>query len=133
MEPSRIVAITDLLPWRAELIEALRSDVYGMSFEAMQDGVQSGESIALEIDGLACAVLQLIDTEQGYRTLHTIALGGSGMERWLGEYLDCLQRLGKEQGAKYLTCLGRPGWKKMLREFGWNHVATAMGCKVGTT
>lgn len=132
MESSRVTirAIYDIEPWREVLTAALRHDIYGLTFEDLSSGVTAKQYIALEIDGAACAVLELVEGLAGAKVLHTIAIGGRYMPRWIPAYIRCVSALAKEQGAGHITCMGRRGWVRVLQKYGFKARATALAMEV---
>ena len=110
--------IHDLSLWRSRLAEAMETDPQGSTVEDLEQGLVSGRYIALEIDGSACAVLEMTDDHRG-RRLHIAALAGRFMKRWLDTLERTVLRIAREQGAERITLGGRLGWQKQLKHYGF--------------
>ena len=53
------------------------------------------------------------------RILNLMFIGGENIEAWHEELLETLERFAKENGCDGLEIVGRYGWKKFLKKFGW--------------
>lgn len=70
-----------------------------------------GEDIA------ALAVTEIVNFPQR-RVCRVLIVTGEDHERWIG-YSDALAHWAKEQGCKAIEALARPGWKRIMQDFGW--------------
>lgn len=69
--------------------------------------------------GKGIAITEVQATPQ-YRTLHIVALAGVDAQDWLAQGMDQLDTFAKSQNCQYVTLEGRYGWKKLLKDFGFN-------------
>lgn len=53
------------------------------------------------------------------KVLEVIILGGSGMDGWLPDLLDVLEKFAAAHGCKAVNAYGRRGWINVLRPHGW--------------
>ena len=67
-------------------------------------------------DLLACATARL--TEDG--SCEVMLVGGRDHQRWLRELNDMIGAAAAEAGATRMVAMGRRGWVKALRAFGWD-------------
>ena len=126
MEPTRITAVYDIDPWETELTAALANDLYGMTFQELSEGVTAKQYVALEVEGQACCVLELVRGGG----LHVIALGGTGMAHWLSQLWDVIRNIAREQGCTRVTLNGRLGWVRELKRLGFSQKSTIMAAEV---
>lgn len=64
------------------------------------------------------------------KALEVIILGGSGMDRWLQELLDVLEKFAAAHGCKAVNAYGRRGWIKVLRPWEWCELAVVISKEV---
>jgi hypothetical protein len=115
----------DLEPFREQLVKACRCDLFGLTWDGLVAGVEKGQYLAVNIQGHACAVLE-IRRLSGGPALSVVALGGHYMPRWLPAFVEFLKALARDQGCTRVLTIGRPGWVRVLRQLGFTNRMSAL-------
>ena len=84
-------------------IEAGRAQVYTI----FEDGALVG------------AFVTQLAARKDDNTLNVWLLGGTGMDAWLEDFLECVVWVARKAGLDAVTFGGRPGWLKKLRKYGY--------------
>lgn len=122
MESARLTK--DLRPWRPRLAAAMRYDIDGHGELEIVERVKSGEFLAVEIDAKCLVVLEVLEGDN--RTLNVVVCLGWSMCHWLGDLVDFLKTLARDQGCKSVRIQGRMGWLKVLTAHGFKKRAVLM-------
>lgn len=130
MEQARVVAVTDVSRWRRQIERALESDIYGLTYAEIEQGIESGEYVAIVLHEKAVVVFDLLVDAEGRKSLHAIACGGEDMDSWLPDLMESWRQIAKEQGCYAMTLQGRKGWAKALRKYGFRHYASSYCARV---
>lgn len=132
VEPKMIAAFWHEHYW--PLIErALDEAVLVPDFEHLiYQRLLSGEDWLVQIDGergmQALSILEQQEIKEG-AVLHVHTLAGANMDSWLLEFVDFLAFFAKGMGLRAVTCTGRMGWAKVLRNYGFKpqYISMRMG------
>ena len=73
----------------------------------------------------AACVVDFIDYPQ-ITALRVVALSGSGMDEWLSDLLDFLDKWAVENNMSRIEQMGREGWVRKLKNFGYEKRYTFM-------
>ncbi len=78
---------------------------------------------------VAAAVVEIVETRDG-RTLHVRYLAGEGMGQWLDELHARLEEVARGYDCRWISLVGRMGWRRELRRFDFNPVAIHLRAEV---
>jgi len=67
----------------------------------------------------------------GKRVMNLTLLGGSAMEHWMDEFSDIADKLAIDYNCDEIYIVGRKGWVRALKNYGFETVHTVVGRKVG--
>lgn len=113
------------------LMMACEHDIEGkVSVGSLYDNVQSGESLCIGVwrDGVlvACAVVGATNLKNG-RHLFVQACGGVEMVVWIDQLVDFVECTAQAAGCvDGILFVGRPGWRNVLANLGFNTVLVTM-------
>ncbi len=83
--------------------------------------------VAYNNSGLkACCVTQIIPYPQK-KVMFLVFSAGIDSENWL-HFTETLNEFAKEQGCTSSEILGRRGWKKKMKQFGFEEIHTVFRC-----
>ena len=122
MEPIGLIA--DLEPHRERLAEACARDVFGLTVDKLQAGVDSGRYLAVGTPQFV-AVYEQVPGRQG-PLLSVTALAGSGMGDWLRDLDRFTVDLARDQGCAEVMAWGRRGWERELGRLGYTNRLAVM-------
>ncbi len=57
------------------------------------------------------------------KTCNIVLAGGQDIDSWLDDFMDTIRSLAKEQGAEALTIMGRKGWARKMKPYGFHETA----------
>ena len=89
------------------------------------DRIESGEYLLIcatqgnEIQ--AAIVVELVT--QSRKTCNIVLAGGTDMDNWLDDFMNEIKSLAAEQGAEALTIMGRKGWLRKMKPYGFEETA----------
>lgn len=84
------------------------------------------QTLWIAIEGgkiIGCTTISIIEYPTGIKSLCYEYLGGDDVSRWLGEGHKVCMQYAKDHGCTKLECLGRSGWKRFLRDIGYQQFA----------
>lgn len=87
--------------------------------------LEDGRMGLIDIHNKAACVVEFMDYPQ-IRALRVVALGGHDMDEWLDELLDYLYRWAKENKMNRVEHMGRKGWGRALKNYGYKERYTFM-------
>lgn len=116
----------DLLTWRPEIEHALQHAEFSHTFDDITAMVIRGELVLHTFED--CFSLSQISVFPQFKTLHFMIVGGN-LKSIIAKK-KIFQIIAKEQGCRYLSFSGRPGWAKALKDHGWFHKFTTMWAEV---
>jgi hypothetical protein len=106
-----------------------------MSIEHAKKDILSGEMMLILVmdDDV---VIGVITGEKRYfptgkTILNMTTAGGKDCESWFKELGPALDKIAIENDCEEIYIVGRPAWQKLLKEYGYSHVHTIVGKKVG--
>ena len=88
-------------------------------------------TISVESDIVAAIAIEQRNFGSGKRVLNLTLLGGSEMEHWMDEFSDIADKLAKDYKCDEIYIVGRKGWVRALRSYGFETVHTVVSRKVG--
>lgn len=110
-----------------------KSPIASDNADAVLDKLQRGEAglMIVERGGetAAVAVLEMAGGKQG-TLLHVYALTGVRQELWMQEFVDALDKVAQALGAVAVSMTGRPGWARMLPQYGFRTELVTMTMRV---
>lgn len=77
----------------------------------------------------AAAVSRVIQARK--KVLHIVALGGEGVDEWIGEFVSEWKDFARKNGCVSLLAIGRPGWKRVFPRIGFSVKKITGVCEVG--
>ena len=77
--------------------------------------------VAFEGEDFKSAVITNIVSYPQCRSLCIGFCGGQELETWVTPMLDTLKRYAKDMGCDSIEVFGRPGWSKILKNFGYRN------------
>ena len=87
------------------------------------------EAILLDItnqwERAGVAVIEVADFKIG-KVLHVNCLAGNDMDGWLDELVGYCRGLAKQLGCVGVSCTGRPGWQRQLKNHGFELQAATL-------
>ena len=89
--------------------------------EHLQTGEWQLFIISEESDIVACLVCSILDGHK--KTLEIGLCWGTDADSWTGEVSDAFDRIGREMGCDQLALEGRPGWRTIMRKYGFKQDA----------
>lgn len=122
------VAHPDLRPW---LENGLTYGDVGLTAEDVIARLAGGEyrALVVSIERKPAALVVLEIAHSGNptkKTLSVIAAGGERMHAWLGDVQRALRSIAAVQKCERVIVLGRPGWERALRRYGWTKVGVVL-------
>ncbi len=114
--------------WEVDALWPRLSEGFQRSCERVDDGYTAGELWQLcrsgnaflcvvfdpEQDRVEMASVWQFQTKDGRPVLRCLALFGRGMAEWLGGAREFIERIARENGAKWLVTKGRRGWLRLF-------------------
>ena len=116
---------------RAWLEDGLAYSDVGLAAEDVIARLAGGEYRALlvriEAHPAALVVLEIAHAgNPSKKTLSVIAAGGERMHSWLGDVQRAMREIAAVQNCERVVVIGRPGWERALRNFGWKKTGVVM-------
>lgn len=96
-----------------------------LAIQDVRQRLETGDMGLLCIDGRAWCVVEFMDYPQ-YRSLKVVYLAGEDMAVWLPDLLQFLERWAMENDMRYIEQAGRPGWERILSDYGYRKTYTIM-------
>ena len=95
-----------------------------------------GEEMALITvteDGnvLACLTVEKRIYNSGKNVLNITTAGGEGIHKWMGELSPLMDDMARKYDCTEIYIVGRPGWDRMIKDFGFQKIHTICSRKVG--
>jgi len=107
------------------LEKALEKNPGDLDLEDARKKLDSGEYLLLcAVDNdkiLAAFAVELVEARR--KTANIVLCGGEQMNDWLDDFMDTVKPLVREQGCEALTIMGRVGWQRKMRPFGFTETA----------
>ena len=95
--------------------------------DRVQDGIYRVLLVQVGHEPAAVVVLEIATCgAPPKKTLSVIAAGGLRMHAWLGHVQRALREIAAGQECERVVVLGRPGWERALRQFGWKKQGVVM-------
>ena len=128
--------IDEAWPVVADLLEkALKHDYYGMSLADVKEFIVNEEMQLWTVFDEAKHLLAACTTETneafGHKGCKIILLAGGHMSTWLDDLLDVIDRWATAQGCEYIEAIGRRGWEKAAKKFGYQYGHTVIYKELG--
>lgn len=126
----------------ADLEAALEAQALGFDTAAMlKDRAREGGVLLVVINDehqehLVTVALEMIpvpDLQADGALLqacNVIACGGSQMDLWLGQMVDVVTQVAKEQGCSIICWRGRPGWARKMKAYNFEAHYTVMSRRI---
>jgi hypothetical protein len=93
------------------------------TFKSVRDSVAEGRyQLWMAFDEMNSpigALVTQIEFYPGRKMLNYLFIGGRELVDWHIEMLDSLERFAKEQECDGMELVGRVGWERYMRKFGW--------------
>ncbi len=123
ISPDRIERVwLDVAPM---LEKALNKNPGDINLSDVRERIESGEYLILcAVDNdkiLASFAVEMIIERR--KTANIVLCGGEKMDDWLSEFMDTLKPLVKGQGCEAITIMGRAGWQRKMKPFGFSETA----------
>ena len=96
-----------------DIHEKIENETMGLTTISGKDGI------------IACCVCEFVNYPR-IRALRVVALGGSDMDEWMPGLVQFLESWGKENKLNRIEQMGRRGWEKALRQYGFKRRYTFM-------
>ena len=126
----RDVALTTWQLTESFLEESLNADEYTiLTTDDLKRGVERCEMELWHIhEDLRLVGAFLTRIERGGRggAVMIMALGGSEMPRWIGDFSKRMSGFAKDRGCFYVMEMGRAGWTRVLSQVGWFPASSVM-------
>ena len=103
---------------------ALEYDPMDLKTTHIIDGVLDGEMIILELDSTIMAIE--IKGARGSRIANIVAFEGEDGLQCFHAYDDILCAIALEQRCDQLMLMGRKGWRRALKAWGWVEASTIL-------
>jgi len=95
--------------------------------EAVSDGTLRLVLVKVANNPTAAVLLEIATAgEPPKKTLSVVAAGGSKMHAWLHDVQHALRLIAANEGCARVVVIGRPGWERALRQFGWKKTGAVM-------
>ena len=107
---------------------AMDHDPMGMKAMHILDGVLDGDMVVLELDQTIMAIE--IKGAYGERIANIVAFEGTDGLECFHAYDDILMALALEQRCDQLMLMGRKGWRRALKAWGWTEASTILTKRV---
>jgi len=88
-------------------------------------------TVAEDGEVIAAMTLERIVFNTGKTVLHLCTIGGDGYKKWWPLIDKVIDELAAEHDCEEIYIIGRPGWKRLLKDRGFNLVHTTLSRKVG--
>lgn len=112
---------------------ALAHDPYNdITMEGVQHQIEHGYcQVLIAVDGeqlLGATLITVNANNAGERELHVVATAGENVRGWLPILIEALRDIARAENAVRVTMSGRPGWGKVVNEYGFKvtHVSMSM-------
>lgn len=76
----------------------------------------------------ACVLTQIVCYPQSKRLL-IFSMSGVGIENWL-KFEHLMKEYAIRENCSYVEVYGRPGWEKMLKNYGYDKIHTVLRAKL---
>lgn len=98
--------------------------------------LKNGDALLLTVSKgreiIAVVTLEVREFESGLRTLHMPLVGGTDMKNWMERCIEISKAIAKDFNCTELRGTAvRKGWLRVLRDKGWEEVATIVKCPIG--
>ena len=103
----------------------MRYDRTGLSVEKLEEQAADGRLFFLEVDAKVTLAI-----ERYPDCLHIVSMGGTGFCGWAALLNEALKRLARELDVPKVCMLGRRGWRRKLKPWGWHEALTVMELQV---
>jgi hypothetical protein len=123
------VATEDLdtvFPDAAPLLEKALSNT--LSLQDTKQALLRGEMqlwIAYEDKIITAFITEIVDYPQR-KVVRIILCGGDKLDSWVKDFLNLVEAWGKGCGAKSMEIVGRRGWVRALKKYGYNETNTVI-------
>jgi hypothetical protein len=88
-------------------------------------------TVAVNGEFVAACTLEIRHFDTGKKVMHVCTLGGAGFEEWWEEMGKAFDELAIDHDCSEVYIIGRPGWKRLLKDKGYDLVHTVLRKKVG--
>ena len=78
-------------------------------------------------DGLIQSVISAEMVETPHKKyMNIVTTAGINFDEWIDDTVDTIIAVAKEQGAEDITMIGRKGWLRKMKKYGFKHKYTAL-------
>lgn len=88
-------------------------------------------SIQKDSDIIAVLSAEVRTFETGKKVLHIMTAGGKDLMDWIADVDVAFTDLARSLGCSELYIIGRPGWAKVTKSYGYELIHTTLSKKVG--
>jgi len=114
------------------LEKALNKNPGDIDLELVRERLESGEYLlmcAIENDKiLASFAVELVNEKR--KTANIVLCGGERMDDWLDQFMDTIKPLVRDQGCEAITIMGRAGWQRKMKPYGFSETARILEVKL---
>ena len=106
-----------------------------LTYESVKEKCEEGALLLLTIEKenviIAACTVEQRTFETGKKVLYLTVGGGAETEGWMQEMHPVLDQLAQVHGCDEIYVIGRPGWERKLKQFGYSKIHTILSRKVG--
>jgi len=107
------------------LEKALNKNPGDLDIDDVRDKMFSGEYLLMcAVEGediLASFAVEIFSEKR--KKANIVLCGGEQIDEWLTPFMNVIKPLVKEQGCDVLTIMGRKGWERKMKPFGFCETA----------
>jgi hypothetical protein len=103
---------------------------YTLNTYVMRNRIMDGSNVLLAavegVDIIAIVTVNFYLNDNGMRVLEVPAISGDRLEEWAEQVIEALLQLKQERACDYIVGLGRAGWERYLKRYGFKPIMTVM-------
>ena len=98
--------------------------------EILKDGRMDLWAVLTDNDKIIAIQITQIQTYPLKKVLSSMFTAGDGMELWADQMMEALVNIAQQNGCSSIEGMGRPGWARFLKRYGFNFLCTTVERKV---
>lgn len=117
------------------LLMALEHSNGELDIDILRERIMSQEMLVVLVNVgdviKAALTVEIRNFDTGKNTMILTTGGGTDMHLWIDEFSQLADDLARDKNCDEIYIIGRPGWKKVLKDYGFGVCHTVLSRKVG--
>ena len=127
--------LTNVLPEAREHLERVVEASHGdITYESIRNELVNGQAQLIAVfkghKVIAAVTVNVTTMDSGKRVLMAPVVGGDEMELWLDDVMNLLNKMAKDTCCDTIRGIGRAGWTRQLKKYGWKPTMTIVEFEV---